>query len=297
MRRQFGWLLFLLLVKPASSHANIPLQINHQGIVSINGLPYSGTGQFRFALIEKNSGLALWSNDGSTEGTASIPADPVAIEVSEGLYSVQLGDTGVPHMTAIPSTVFDSSEVLLRIWFDDGSNGLRQLAPDQALGSVPYAIQAGDADTATHALSADIASEATHAAIADVATTALDSLPSGLLVLNTTSETLAGFSSTGIRVEGQDSSWTPAAPMDTAVGSAAAAVLDGRLHVFSGLTDMSLETAHQVYNPENDEWSVLDPLPVGRFNLNACASGEKSMSSGVSRPGPPQSEPTSTIPI
>jgi hypothetical protein len=62
--------------------------------------------------------------------------------VSNGLYSVLLGDTALPNMTSIPRTVFDHSEVQLRVWFNDGSKGSQLLTPDQRIAAVGYAFMA-----------------------------------------------------------------------------------------------------------------------------------------------------------
>jgi hypothetical protein len=43
---------------------------------------------------------------------------------------------------AVPASVFANSNVLLRVWFNDGVNGFQQLTPDQHLGSVGYAMMA-----------------------------------------------------------------------------------------------------------------------------------------------------------
>jgi hypothetical protein len=68
----------------------------------------------------------------------------VAVLVSQGLYSVMLGDTTLSNMSAWPPTVFTNSDVRLRVWFDDGTNGFEQLHPDQRIAAVGYAIMAGE---------------------------------------------------------------------------------------------------------------------------------------------------------
>jgi hypothetical protein len=122
--------------------AAIPLMINHQGVVKVGGTNYAGTGLFRFAFVEGSGGTNLWTNDGSNLGVAVMPVNPVPLDVDQGLYSVPLGDVSIPGMVAVPSTVFNSEKVLLRIWFDDGAHGLEQLAPDQAVTSMAYAYKA-----------------------------------------------------------------------------------------------------------------------------------------------------------
>jgi N-acetylneuraminic acid mutarotase len=95
-----------------------------------------------------------WSNDGSSVN-GLIPVQPVSLPVSQGLYSVQLGDTTLANMTtAIPASIFSSDRLRLRIWFSDGVNGFQHMLPDKQLTTVPYAFMAqtvpDGAITSTH---------------------------------------------------------------------------------------------------------------------------------------------------
>ncbi len=138
---------------PFGSIAAIPLTINHQGLVKISGTPFEGMAEFSFALVDAASGQNLWTNDGSQLGTSFQPASAVTLSVTGGLYSVDLGNASLANMTVIPSTVFDTDEVRLRIWFNDGS-GAVQLSPDLPLTSAPYAYVSARAEQANVALSA-----------------------------------------------------------------------------------------------------------------------------------------------
>jgi hypothetical protein len=131
--------------------ADVPQQINHQGVVSVNGTPFNGTGSFKFAIYDRGTGVNLWCNDDNdpantpVDCTGAVGADPdtpVSIAVSNGVYTVRLGDTGLANMTPLPSSVFNNSNTALRIWFDDGVNGSQQLTPDHVLTPSPYAHQA-----------------------------------------------------------------------------------------------------------------------------------------------------------
>lgn len=122
--------------------ASVPKEINHQGVVSVNGTAFDGTGLFRFAIVDTDTGTNLWTNDGTIVGAiGGIPAAAVSLNVSKGVYSVSLGDTGLTNMTEIASSVFNSSNTVLRIWFDDGVNGLQQLTPDHKLTTAPYSFR------------------------------------------------------------------------------------------------------------------------------------------------------------
>jgi len=66
-----------------------------------------------------------------------------------------LGDTDLVNMTALQNTIFENDDLYLRVWFDDGTNGIQLLAPDQQLTSVGFTLKAANADTATTAITAD----------------------------------------------------------------------------------------------------------------------------------------------
>src|SRR5450432_102905 len=104
------------LLVPAS-FSQIPQLINYQGRVVVNGANFAGGGQFRFALVNAAGTATYWSNDG-TSVSGSQPASAVPITVTNGLYSVLLGDNALANMTAIPQSVFNNSDVRLRVWFN-----------------------------------------------------------------------------------------------------------------------------------------------------------------------------------
>lgn len=109
----------------------------------------------------------VWSND-SSSSVGSEPGDAVALAVSEGIFSVNLGDVGLDGMTEpISSGNLLEDNLSLRVWFDDSSGTFEQLSPDQPLASAPYAIQSSRSLIANHAESADIATVANTALVAE----------------------------------------------------------------------------------------------------------------------------------
>ncbi|MBN1552930.1 formylglycine-generating enzyme family protein [bacterium] len=163
-------MVVLLIIGWVTVSAAVPGIINYQGKINSEGTPYSGMGYFRFALVDATGATIYWTNDGSNPITTN-----VQVEVNNGLYSVMLGYSD--GMVPIPGSVFTNEDVYLRIWFDDGINGMEQLVPDQRLGSSGYALiaeTAFDADTVdgVHAADLEESSEITagisaHAAIPD----------------------------------------------------------------------------------------------------------------------------------
>src|SRR6266536_2895774 len=123
--------------------AQVPQLIDFQGRVAVDGVNFNGTGEFKFALVNGDGGGTFWSNDGASAG-GSEPSNSVAVAVSEGLYSVLLGDATLTNMTPISAAIFTNSDVRLRIWFNDRTNGFQQLSPDQRIAAVGYAMMAAN---------------------------------------------------------------------------------------------------------------------------------------------------------
>jgi hypothetical protein len=120
-----------ILVSAGTVSGQVPQLISYQGRVAVNGTNFNGTGQFRFALVNAAGTTTFWSNG----------VNAVSLPVSDGLYSVLLGDTGIANMTfAIPAPVFTNGDVRLRVSFNDGVTGFQTLSPDQRLAAVGYAM-------------------------------------------------------------------------------------------------------------------------------------------------------------
>ena len=119
--------------------AAVPGQINHQGVIRVQGNLFTGTGQFRFAIFDPDTGQNYWTNDNTFVPGPGTPTAHVPIAVTDGVYSVRLGDTSLTGMTnVIPPSVFNDSNAALRVWFNDGVNGIQAFDP-HPLTSVPYA--------------------------------------------------------------------------------------------------------------------------------------------------------------
>jgi ELWxxDGT repeat protein len=115
----------------------------HQGRVLISGKAFEGTGSFRFALVD-TAGNLVWNH----QGTTGEPTTDLTLDIKGGFYSIALGDPSVSGMADLPASLFTSYAGLkLRIWFNDGTNGLQQLGTDQSLLVAPYALSADTGST------------------------------------------------------------------------------------------------------------------------------------------------------
>jgi hypothetical protein len=147
-------LALVAMIRAAPGNAPLaggsPTVVAYQGEVRVSGAPYSGTGYFKFAVVDVAGTTTYWSNDGTSTGGGE-PTAAVTLAVSEGLFSVLLGDTALGGMTqALSASVFDQPDRYLRVWFSSDNVTFDQLTPDTRIAAVPYALQAqeaADADT------------------------------------------------------------------------------------------------------------------------------------------------------
>lgn len=114
-----------------------PSVVSYQGQVEVDGELYDGTGYFKFAIVD-GSGSSTWSNDGSSVN-GSEPIASASLSVSEGLFSVLLGDTGMPALSA---AAFADDETYLHVWFSNDGAIFTELTPATRIAAVPYALVA-----------------------------------------------------------------------------------------------------------------------------------------------------------
>ena len=124
---------------------DVPAMISYQGLVTVDDVPFDGTGYFKFALLPSpDASTGRWGNDYLVPALDVIkPTSAVELSVENGLFMVELGNADLPNMVPLPSYVFWPTRLYLRIWFSDDNQSFTQLEPDQPLSSVPYAAVAG----------------------------------------------------------------------------------------------------------------------------------------------------------
>ena len=128
--------------------AGSPSVVSYQGLVTVSGNPYSGAGYFKFAIVDSTGTTSFWSND-NTSINGGEPTTAVQLAVSNGLFSVLLGDTTLSGMTqALTANVFSQPDRYLRVWFSNDNTNFNHLTPDTRIAAVPYALQAQEASNA-----------------------------------------------------------------------------------------------------------------------------------------------------
>ena len=114
--------LAVLLAAGWPAAAETPATIDYRGRVTVAGQPFSGEGQFKFALLDP-AGKPLWTSgpEGPTE--TAPPSGSVPLAVADGSYQVRLGDPGA-GMPPLPAEVTTNWQSLrIRTWFNDGEHG------------------------------------------------------------------------------------------------------------------------------------------------------------------------------
>jgi len=127
--------------------ADATWQFKYRGRIAIEGKAFNGVGTFKFALLDFN-GNVLWAN-GKVGKTDGIPAGTVQLPVSNGVYSVVLGDQKLNMPPLAPSLLRRDEPLTLRIWFDDGAHGLAVVGDTQIMPIVmPQSGSGGKTTTA-----------------------------------------------------------------------------------------------------------------------------------------------------
>jgi hypothetical protein len=120
-----------------------------------NGSGYSSAPTVTIAAPPASlSYVTYWSNDGTSSGGGE-PAASVGVPVANGLFTVILGDSTIPNMSAISAALFNQPGLQLQIWFNDGAHGFAALSPVQPLTAVPYAAFAGTASNLLGTIAAE----------------------------------------------------------------------------------------------------------------------------------------------
>lgn len=219
----FGWAV--------SAFADNQVMFNYQGRVKVQGQAFTGTGQFKFAIVSTSGSETLWSNDGTSAG-GNEPTASLALLVSDGIFNVMIGDTSL-GMEAINSAIFNFPTPLkLRTWFSDGVHGFQQLLPAKNLVNLSLQVlSTGDDDFTIYVNGAtgnDNNNGLTTTTAKKTIQAAVDTLPDRLNC-NVTIDIADGIYREEVKIYGidivpgknltivGDEIWTPASPGNPAV--------------------------------------------------------------------------------
>ena len=96
--------------------------VYYEGRLSVDGVPFAGTGRFKFAIIG-GQGATLWSSS------------EISLTVSDGVYAVRLGESA--QAPPISAAILGTPPPKLRIWFFREGKGWALAAADVPLSSKP----------------------------------------------------------------------------------------------------------------------------------------------------------------
>ena len=290
--KSLGILLVMAFAFAATLAAQVPSMLNYQGRIAVNGVNFSGTGQFKFALINTSGAQSFWSNDG-TSIAGSQPTAAVSIDVESGIYSVKLGDTSLTNMTAVPATVFGNPNVHLRVWFNDGTNGWQQMSPDQRIAAVGYAmvantVQDGAITSAKIASGAVGSTQLAPGAVTSALQAAnVSAVAAGGIIGSNDPNSAAllaqGFVRDSAGVLTTDDSWTTL-PTGDAVAGHTAVWTGTELLIWGGVVPSGNATPTPAvlainrgikYNPTTGVWTPMSTIgaPQARFDHTAVWTG------------------------
>ena len=129
--------LFLILAVMTGTSLAVPNTINYQGYLTNNtGSPIDGTVNITFSIYDTDvEGSAEWFEVHDGGGS-----NPPAVSVSNGIFSVILGETN-----PIAASCLVSGNCYLGVWVE---GELEEMSPRQKLTGVAYSIRAGLAESA-----------------------------------------------------------------------------------------------------------------------------------------------------
>src|ERR1035438_4721903 len=107
------WFIQFILTFALSLYAQVPPLLSYQGRLTAAGTNFNGQTQFKFALVNGSGTVTFWSNDNPSSGGAE-PTQSVQITVTQGLFTVMLGDASLSNMQPIldrKSTRLNSSHL------------------------------------------------------------------------------------------------------------------------------------------------------------------------------------------
>ena len=139
-RRALGVLAFILVIA-LPVLADPPSELDYQGKVLINDLPFTGPGYFKYAISSEDGLTNFWSSDGTVTGQ---PASFVTNTCINGVFSTILG--GAPTVNINPDIFSRGTALVLRVWFSSDKVSFSEMLPAQDLLSSAYAINADQVD-------------------------------------------------------------------------------------------------------------------------------------------------------
>lgn len=219
-------LVLVVTLISIGAFATQPVQFNYQAkLTDSNGAPLEGTHTFYFS---------IWSpgNINVPDGGTLRYSETVSLNAANGIinHAVGTGDH-TAFGSPLDDTVFNRNlDVLLQVAVDTASN---VVLPRTRLQSVPFAITARKADSATNGI------------------------PSGFRILGTSPIAPPNFTATGGIITGN---WVARKPLPTATNGMGAAAVNGKIYAVGGDQGGSRSANLYQYDPGIDTWTTKAPM-------------------------------------
>ncbi len=274
----FAWFL-LFLATAGISEAQTTGVINYQGRVMVGDTLFKGTGLLKFALVNADASKTFWRNSSVSAGSSE-PAAPVSVQVAAGLYNVALGDTAIPNMATLPSTVFaeavsqtTANPIFLRVWFNDGINGFQLLTPDTRVTPVAFAMAASFAQTAATVADGSITAVKLAPGVIPSGITAVSDLQNDESLINSGYKSFHSIAAPG---------WTGGSTLNQpAARSAHNGIWTGSEFFVWGGKDQSSAILNDggLYDPKNKTWTYIpySALITGRSGHSMVWTGQRTI--------------------
>jgi len=117
-----------------SAQAGSMNELDYQGKVLLNDIPFTGNGIFKFAISDAGNSTNYWANDGTGIGE---PSGSITNPVWNGLFSVILGASPMTQIN--PNTFSSTNSRYLRVWFSSGA-GFSEMLPSQKVVGGAYSV-------------------------------------------------------------------------------------------------------------------------------------------------------------
>ncbi|WOO39299.1 hypothetical protein [Rubellicoccus peritrichatus] len=142
--------LYTLLIAALPLSGSIKESFNYSGRISKDATLPTGDRYFKFAIVETDGATVVWMNSPDIELPLGEPDDHITVVVTQGLFTVNLGDTSHPNMAELPQsvhTMWDESGTYIRMWYSEDGLTFEQF-PDQPVNNTAFSVRSGLADTA-----------------------------------------------------------------------------------------------------------------------------------------------------